>query len=54
MASESDPLKLSSPRIFLVRMMIFIILGGLVAFVLFKLFMGKRLAHTAPEKDVLA
>ena len=27
---------------------------GLVAFVLFKLFMGKRLAHTAPEKDVLA
>ena len=36
MASESDPLKLSSPRIFLVRMMIFVILGGLVAFVLYK------------------
>ncbi len=27
---------------------------GLVAFVLFKLFMGRRLAHTAPEKDVLS
>jgi hypothetical protein len=36
MASESDPLKLSSPRIFLVRMLIFIVLGGLIAFVLFK------------------
>ena len=36
MASESDPLKLSSPRIFLVRMMIFVVLCGLVAFVLMK------------------
>jgi POT family proton-dependent oligopeptide transporter len=27
---------------------------GLVAFVLFKLFMGKRLAHTAPQQDALS
>ncbi len=36
MAKELDPLKLSSPRIFLFRMLIFIILGGLVAFLLHK------------------
>jgi hypothetical protein len=36
MAKELDPLKLSSPRIFLVRMMVFVILVGLVAFVLHK------------------
>ncbi len=34
MAKELDPLKLSSPRIFLVRMLVFVILVGLVAFVL--------------------
>src|SRR5690242_14602419 len=36
MAKELDPLKLSSPRIFLVRMLVFIILVGLIAFVLHK------------------
>ena len=36
MAKELDPLKLSSPRIFLIRMMVFVILVGLVAFVLHK------------------
>ena len=36
MAKDLDPLKLSSPRIFLFRMMVFVILGGLVAFVLYK------------------
>jgi len=36
MANELDPLKLSSPRIFLLRMAVFVILGGLVAFVLHK------------------
>ena len=36
MAKELDPLKLSSPRIFLFRMMVFIVLGGLVAFLLYK------------------
>ena len=36
MAKELDPLKLSSPRIFLFRMMVFVILGALVAFLLNK------------------
>jgi len=36
MAKELDPLKLSSPRIFLLRMLVFVVLGGLVAFVLHK------------------
>jgi hypothetical protein len=36
MAQELDPLKLSSPRIFLIRMMVFLILCGLVAIVLYK------------------
>ena len=33
---DLDPLKLSSPRIFLFRMLVFIILGGLVSFLLYK------------------
>ena len=36
MAKELDPLKLSSPRIFLVRMTVFVVLGGLVTFLLLK------------------
>src|SRR5215471_18258167 len=36
MAKELDPLKLSSPRIFLIRMLVFVILVGLVGFVLHK------------------
>jgi len=36
MAKELDPLKLSSPRIFLFRMLVFVVLGGLIAFVLYK------------------
>jgi hypothetical protein len=36
MASDVDPLKLSSPRIFLVRMLVFVVLCGLVAFLLHK------------------
>src|SRR5262249_42339664 len=36
MARELDPFKLSSPRIFLVRMMVFLILAGLVVVVLHK------------------
>jgi hypothetical protein len=36
MASEPDPLKLTSPRIFLIRMLVFLILCGLIAFVLQK------------------
>ncbi|MGA7518113.1 MAG: flagellar motor protein MotA, partial [Pseudolabrys sp.] len=36
MAKELDPLKLSSPRIFLLRMLVFVILVGLLGFVLYK------------------
>jgi len=36
MAKQLDPLKLSSPRIFLFRMMVFVVLGGLVAFLLYR------------------
>src|SRR6266699_2664560 len=36
MAQDFDPLKLSSPRIFLVRMMVFLILCALVVVVLYK------------------
>jgi hypothetical protein len=36
MTKETDPLKLSSPRIFLFRMMVFVVLCGLVAFLLHK------------------
>ena len=34
MATTSDPAKLASPRIFLVRMLVFLILCGLIGFVL--------------------
>ena len=36
MARETDPFKLSSPRIFLVRMLVFLILCGLLAVILYK------------------
>jgi hypothetical protein len=36
MAKELDPLKLSSPRIFLIRMLVFVVLGGLIGFLLHK------------------
>jgi hypothetical protein len=36
MASDTDPLKLSSPRIFLFRMLVFVVLCALVAFLLHK------------------
>ncbi len=36
MAKDLDPLKLSSPRIFLFRMLVFVVLGGLVVFLLHK------------------
>jgi hypothetical protein len=34
MANTADPAKLSSPRIFLIRMLVFLILCGLIGFVL--------------------
>lgn len=36
MARDTDPFKLSSPRIFLVRMLVFVILCSLLAFILYK------------------
>ena len=36
MAKDLDPLKLSSPRIFLFRMLVFVVLVGLIAFLLHK------------------
>ena len=36
MAQDLDPLKLSSPRIFLVRMVVFLILCGLIGIVLYR------------------
>jgi len=36
MAKELDPLKLSSPRIFLFRMLVFVVLGGLIGFVMYQ------------------
>src|ERR1035441_6700343 len=45
MAKELDPLKLSSPRIFLFRMMVFVVLGGLVAFLLHKQIVAAFMAN---------
>jgi hypothetical protein len=45
MAQEIDPFKLSSPRIFLVRMLVFLILCGLVVVVLYKQIWGAFLAN---------
>lgn len=45
MAIETDPLKLSSPRIFLVRMLVFVVLGGLIAFMLHKQIQNAFLAN---------
>jgi hypothetical protein len=45
MAREVDPFKLSSPRIFLVRMVVFLILCGLLGVVLYKQILGAFLAN---------
>ncbi|MDT3683564.1 MAG: flagellar motor protein MotA [Pseudorhodoplanes sp.] len=45
MARDSDPFKLSSPRIFLVRMLVFLILCGLIAVVLYKQILDAFLAN---------
>ena len=54
MASDLDPLKLSSPRIFLFRMMVFVILGGLVAFVLYKQIQVAFLANPGLNAVIIA
>ncbi len=45
MARDNDPFKLSSPRIFLVRMLVFLILCGLIAVVLYKQILDAFLAN---------
>jgi len=54
MAKELDPLKLSSPRIFLFRMLVFIVLGGLVAFVLYKQVAVAFMANPALNSLIIA
>ncbi len=45
MASDRDPYRLSSPRIFLVRMVIFLILAGFVALILYRQIMTAFMAN---------
>ena len=45
MARDIDPFKLSSPRIFLVRMVVFLILCGLVITVLYRQILNAFLAN---------
>jgi hypothetical protein len=45
MARETDPFKLSSPRIFLVRMLVFLILCGLLAVILYKQILAAFLSN---------
>jgi hypothetical protein len=54
MAKDLDPLKLSSPRIFLFRMLVFIVLGGLVAFVLYKQVAVAFMANPALNSLIIA
>src|SRR5437764_9944817 len=46
MAHDLDPLKLSSPRIFLLRMVVFLILCALIAVVLYRQIWGAFLANS--------
>jgi hypothetical protein len=54
MAQDLDPLKLSSPRIFLVRISVFLILCGLVATVLYRQIWGAFLANPGLNALILA
>jgi hypothetical protein len=45
MATDVDPYKLSSPRIFLVRMLLFLILAGFIAFILQKQIVSAFMAN---------
>jgi hypothetical protein len=54
MAKELDPLKLSSPRIFLFRMLVFVVLGGLVAFLLYKQIQVAFMANPGLNTVILA
>jgi len=54
MAKDLDPLKLSSPRIFLFRMLVFVVLGGLIAFVLYKQVQVAFMANPALNTLILS
>ncbi|MBS0535958.1 MAG: MotA/TolQ/ExbB proton channel family protein [Proteobacteria bacterium] len=54
MAKDIDPLKLSSPRIFLFRMAIFVILGGLIAFLLYKQIQTAFMANPGLNAVIIA
>lgn len=54
MAKDVDPLKLSSPRIFLFRMLVFIVLGGLIAFLLYKPIHTAFMANPALNGVIIA
>lgn len=54
MAKDLDPLKLSSPRIFLVRMLVFVVLGALIAFVLHKQVQVAFMANPSLNALILA
>src|SRR3712207_2228205 len=45
MARKFDPLKLSSPRIFLVRMLVFLVLCALVAIILYRQIMAAFMSN---------
>jgi uncharacterized protein YneF (UPF0154 family) len=54
MATETDPLKLSSPRIFLVRMLVFVVLCGLIAFLLHKQIQNAFMANPGLNALIIA
>ena len=54
MARDLDPFKLSSPRIFLVRMLVFLILCGLVLVVLYKQIMVAFMANPGLNALIIA
>ena len=54
MARDLDPFKLSSPRIFLFRMLVFLILCGLVLFVLHKQIVTAFMANPGLNALIIA
>jgi MotA/TolQ/ExbB proton channel family len=51
---DLDPLKLSSPRIFLIRMLVFIVLGAIVAFLLYRQIQVAFMANPGLNALILA
>src|SRR5437660_4112899 len=54
MARATDPFKLSSPRIFLVRMLVFLIICALVAVILYKQILAAFLANPGLNALIIA